>query len=86
MTEKELGNLIQAKDPSIVFIAEIWMDITRPKKKKRKRNLQFGNMFFVPRIHRGRGLVLYWKEAMKLTIKTSSKIIPLMPFCAKAHP
>ena len=39
MTEKELGNLIQAKDPSIVFIAEIWMEITRPKKKTKENGI-----------------------------------------------
>ena len=69
--EKELGDLIRVKDPSIVFIAETWTDETRLKKIK--QNLQFDHMFFVPQIHRGGGLVLYWKEAMKLTIEMSSK-------------
>ena len=69
--EKELGDLIRVKDPSIVFIAETWTDETRLKKIK--QNLQFDHMFFVLRIHRGRGLVLNWKEAMKLTVETSSK-------------
>ena len=32
--EKELGDLIQVKDPSIVFIAETWTDETRLKKIK----------------------------------------------------
>ena len=30
-------------------------------------------MFFVPRIHRRGGLVLYWKETMKLKVETTSK-------------
>ena len=30
-------------------------------------------MFFVPRIHRGGKLVLYWKETMNLKVETSSK-------------
>ena len=30
-------------------------------------------MFFVPRIHRGGGLMLYWKETMNLKVETSSK-------------
>ena len=30
-------------------------------------------MFFVPRIHRGGKLVLYWKEKMNLKVETSSK-------------
>ena len=71
MTEKELGDLIRAKDLSVVFIAETWMDETRLKKIK--RNLQFDHMFFIPQIHKDGGLVLYWKEAKKLTIETSSK-------------
>ena len=71
MTEKELGDLIRAKDPSVVFIAETWMDETRLKKIK--RNLQFDHMFFVPQIHRGGGPALYWKEEMKLTVETFSK-------------
>ena len=54
-----------------MFVAETWTNEARPKKIK--QNLQFDHMFFVPRIHRGGGLVLYWKEVMKLTVETSSK-------------
>ena len=32
--EKELGDLIRVKDPSIVFIVETWTDETRLKKMK----------------------------------------------------
>ena len=71
VTEKELGDLIRAKDPSVVFIAKTWMGEARLKKIK--RNLQFDHMFFVPQIHRGGGLALYWKEEMKLTVETFSK-------------
>ena len=34
--EKELSDLTQAKDPSVVFIAKTWMDETRLKKVKRR--------------------------------------------------
>lgn len=30
-------------------------------------------MFFVPWIHQGGGLVLFWKETMNLNVETSSK-------------
>jgi len=32
MTEEELGNLIRAKDSSVVFIGETWIDEARLKK------------------------------------------------------
>ena len=34
-TEKELGELIRAKDPSVVFLAKTWADEARLKKIKR---------------------------------------------------
>ena len=71
MTKKELRDLIQAKDPSVVFKAKTWIDEARPKTKKRR--LKFDHMFLVPRIHRGGGLVLFWKESMNLRVETSSK-------------
>ena len=45
-TEKELGDLTRAQDPSVLFLAETWTDEARLKKIK--RNLQFDHMFFVP--------------------------------------
>ena len=36
MTEKELDDLIWAKDPSVVFIVETWMDEARLKKKEKR--------------------------------------------------
>ena len=71
VTEKELGEISQAKDPSVMFIAETWADEVRLKSIKHK--LQFDHMFMVPRIHRGGGLVLYWKDTIKLNVETSSK-------------
>ena len=46
MTEKELGDITWAQDPSVMFIVETWMDEARLKKIK--RNLHFDHMFFVP--------------------------------------
>ena len=44
---KELKVLTWAKDPSVVFLAETWADEARLKEIK--RNLNFGNLFFVDR-------------------------------------
>ena len=71
MTEKELRDLIRAKDPSVVVTAKTLADEVRLKKIK--RNLCFDNMFFVPRIHRGGNLVLFWKNSIKLKVVTLSK-------------
>ena len=70
-TEKELGEINRAKDPSVMFIAETWADEARLKSLKHR--LQFDRMFMVPRIHRGGGLVLFWRDSIKLNVKTSSK-------------
>ena len=70
-TEKELGDLTRAQDPSVLFLAETWTDEARLQKIK--RNLQFDHMFFVPRLTRRGGLVLFWKESLNLKVETSSK-------------
>ena len=71
MTKKELGDYVLAKDPSIILIAETWADEARLKLVKSR--LQFDHMFSVPRINRGGGLVLFWKESTNLWVETSSK-------------
>ena len=71
MTERELGDYIQTKDPSIMFIVETWTDEVRPKVVKFRLN--FDHMFSVPRVNRGGGLVLFWKDSVKLRVDTSSK-------------
>ena len=35
-TGKELGELVQAKDPTIVFIAETWANKVRLKEREKK--------------------------------------------------
>ena len=42
-TGKELGELIQTKYPSVVFIAKTWAKEARLKEVQ--RNIDFGNMF-----------------------------------------
>lgn len=45
-TEKELGVLLRAKDPFVLFVAETWTDEARLKDIK--RNLEFDRVFVVP--------------------------------------
>nr|XP_023877746.1 uncharacterized protein LOC111990191 [Quercus suber] len=68
---RELGDLIRAKDPSVVFLAETWADEARLKEIK--RDLSFENLHFVGRINRAGGLALFWKNNVDLHVETSSK-------------
>ena len=56
-TENELVDLVRAKDPSVVFLAETWADEVRLKNVLRK--IRCENIFSAPRINRGGGLVLF---------------------------
>ena len=60
VTESELGDYIRAKDPSVMFIAETWLDEARLKLVKRRLN--FDHMFIVPRVNRGVGTCVVLEE------------------------
>ena len=62
--------MVWAKDPSAVFIVEIWADEIRLKEVQ--RNLDFENLFFVERNIRG-GLALYWRNSIDLSVDTFLK-------------
>lgn len=68
---KELEELVRAKNHSIVFLAEKWANEARLKNIK--RDLDFDNMFFVPRINRGDGLDLYWQNSIDVNVDNFSK-------------
>lgn len=70
-TEEELGDLIRAKDPSMVFLAETLADEARLKQIKEKIN--FPNLFFVERNNKGGGLELYWRNSIDLDVDTYLK-------------
>ena len=53
-----------------MFIAETWANEVRLKDIK--RNLEFYHVFVVPRINRGGGLALFWKNSMDVTMETFS--------------
>ena len=54
-----------------MFTAETWADEARLKVLK--TTLLFDDMFVVPRVNRGGGLVLFRKNSIKVPVKTSSK-------------
>ena len=56
-TKKELGNIIRAKDPSIVFLAETWADEARLDRVL--HNINFDNKWEVCSGRKGGGLVLF---------------------------
>ena len=70
-TEDQLVDWVWAKDPSVVFLAETSMDKARLEQVQRR--LQFKNLFEVPRINKGGGLAIFWKEGFPLEIETYSK-------------
>ena len=70
-TVRELGDYIRAKDPAVVFLAETWTDDARLDEAL--RNFNFRNKWSVPGGHRGGGLVLLWKEDIRVSAEDSSK-------------
>ena len=46
-TEDQLADFVWAKDPSVVFLAETWIDKARLEQVQ--RCIQFKNLFVVPR-------------------------------------
>ena len=69
-TEDQLADLVWAKDPSVVFLAETWTDKARLEQVQRR--IQFKNLFEVPRKNKAGGLAIFWKEGFPLNIETFS--------------
>ena len=70
-TENELAEMVQAKDPSVMFLAKTWADEARLKQVLQK--IQFENIFIAPRPNRGGGLVLFWRSSIDISVVGSSK-------------
>ena len=70
-TVNKLAEMVRAKDPSIVFLAETWVHEARLKVVKRK--IQFENMFVSPRTSIGGGLVLFWRSTIDVSVERSDK-------------
>lgn len=56
-TVQELGDLVRAQDPSVVFLVETWLEEARLGSIR--DSLQFGHYFGVSRITRGGGLAIF---------------------------
>ena len=70
LTVQELADLVQAKAPTLVFLAETLVDEARLDFVKDR--IHFDKKFFVQRINKGGGLVLYWKNDLKVDVISSS--------------
>ena len=70
-TRKELVDIIRAKDPSVIFLAETLTDEARLETVQ--QNIEFDHRWVVPREGRGGGLVLFWKSSVNLRIEGSHK-------------
>ena len=69
-TGKELGEIVRAKDPSIMFIAETLADEARLDMIQ--ANLDFEHKWVVPRVGHGGGLALFWRSSVNLMVMDSS--------------
>ena len=66
-TKNELVDLGRAKNPSIVFLAETWVDKVRLKNVLRDENL-----FIDPQLNMRGGLVLFWRSTIDVIVEGSS--------------
>ena len=69
-TVQELGDLIQAQDPLVVFLAETWLNKARLEEIKAR--YKFKGLIEVSRISRGGGVAIFWKEGCNLSLDTYS--------------
>ena len=69
-TVQELGDLIQAQDPLVVFLAETWLNKARLEEIKAR--YKFKGLIEVSRISRGWGVAIFWKEGCNLSLDTYS--------------
>ena len=67
---QELVELVKAKAPSVVFLAETLADEARLDYVKDQ--IHFDKKFFVQRINKGGGLVLFWKDDINIDVESSS--------------
>ena len=57
--ERELGEIIQAQVPTIVFLSKTWS--SKSRMERIKNTLEFDGLFTVPSDRRGGGLAFMWK-------------------------
>ena len=69
-TVHELGSLVRAQDPTVVFLAETWLDEIRLFVIQ--DTLKFGHHHGVSKITHGGGLALFWKKDFDVKVESSS--------------
>ena len=69
LTVQELVDLVQAKGPAVVFLAETLAYEARLDYVKDR--IRFDKKFFVQIENRGGGLVLYWKNDIEVEVESS---------------
>ena len=69
-TKQELGDLIRAQDPLVVFLAETWLDKARLEEIKVR--FKFEGLMEVLRTGRGGGVAILWKKECDFSIDTYS--------------
>ena len=69
-TVHELGDLIQAQDPLVVFLAKTWL--VEARLGDIRDRLGIGNYFGVSKVNLGGGLALFWKKGLEVDVEFSS--------------
>ena len=69
-TEQELGNIVRAQGPSVVFLAKTWLDKARLLFLRDK--LKFEGLLEFSREGRGGGVAIMWKKDVDFSIDTYS--------------
>ena len=67
---QELAEVVTAKAPAVVFLVETLADEARLDYVKDR--IRFDKKFVVQRVHKGGGLVLYWKNDFLVDVVSSS--------------
>ena len=69
-TVRELAKLVRAQDPSIMFLAETWVD--KARLEFLCDELLFDKKWIVQRVTRAGGLALLWKNSIDISVVSSS--------------
>ena len=70
---KELRNIIRAKDPSIVFLAETWVNEARLERVH--HSIKFDHKWEVCSGRRGGEQVRFWKNDVHVTVEDSHRYL-----------
>ncbi|XP_030963604.1 uncharacterized protein LOC115984727 [Quercus lobata] len=69
-TVQELGDIIWAQDPTVVFLAETWL--VEARLASICDSLHFGHYYGVSKVNHGGGLALFWKKDFNLWVVSAS--------------